>query len=89
MNSCLILVTVALSIGIGRASPDDDKLSQIPGYPSSFANRAFAGYLSTDSDSRKLHYLFLEANQGASNSAPVMLWLNGGPGCSSKIGFVQ
>lgn len=80
---------IAIIIVIVQSEPSEDKLSQIPGYPTSFSNRAFAGYLSTDSDSRKLHYLFLEANQGSGNSAPVMLWLNGGPGCSSKIGFVQ
>ena len=42
-----------------NAEPTDDKLSQIPGYPSSFQNRAFAGYLRTDSDLRKLHYIFI------------------------------
>lgn len=89
MNPAKMLLIMALVITIVKGEPEEDKLSQIPGYPTTFTNRAYAGYLSTDSDSRKLHYVFLESSQGASNSAPVMLWLNGGPGCSSKIGFIQ
>lgn len=33
--------------------------------------------------------MFLEGNGGVNNSMPVVLWMNGGPGCISKIGFVQ
>jgi serine carboxypeptidase-like clade 1 len=85
----ILVLLISLITTVTLSEPQDDKLSQIPGYPSTFRNRAFAGYLNTDSNDRKLHYVFLEANQGVSNSAPVLLWLNGGPGCTSKIGFVQ
>jgi carboxypeptidase C (cathepsin A) len=79
----------ALLLALAVTEPAEDKLSQLPGYPSSFQNRAYAGYLSTDSELRKLHYIFIEADTGSSNSAPLTLWLNGGPGCASKIGFAQ
>ena len=85
----MTLVILGLVIQLGLAEPAEDKLSQIPGYPSSFENRAFAGYLSTESQMRRLHYIFVEGNKGVNNSAPVVLWLNGGPGCTSKLGFVQ
>lgn len=66
----------------------------IPGYDPSFSNRTrvFAGFLNTTADDvnlRKLHYVFIENYQGPNNNMPVTLWLNGGPGCASKIGFLQ
>ncbi len=87
LPSWLIAITVLL-ISIS-AEPADDKIAQLPGYPASFNNRVFGGYLDTVSPTRSLHYIFIEANAGASNTAPVVLWLNGGPGCTSMIGFIQ
>ena len=53
------ILALLLTLPLLISEPTDDKLSQIPGYPSSFQNRAFAGYLHTDSDMRKLHYIFI------------------------------
>ncbi len=60
----------------------------IQGYPYDFNERVWSGFLSTSSANRKLHYLFVESASKSSNT-PVILWLNGGPGCSSLIGFLQ
>jgi carboxypeptidase C (cathepsin A) len=49
---------------------------------------AFSGYLDIAETSKKLHYLFFEAQEN-SVDAPVMIWFNGGPGCSSMLGFMQ
>jgi len=43
---------------------DDDITKKIPGYDLSYANRAYAGYLKTESELRKLHYVFLEGDGG-------------------------
>lgn len=48
----------------------------------------YSGYLNTNDANRKLHYLFAPS-QNNTDSDPVVLWLNGGPGCSSLLGFLQ
>lgn len=48
---------------------------------------SYSGYLNVN-DEKKLHYIFIESRNNAT-SDPVLLWFNGGPGCSSLLGFMQ
>ena len=50
---------------------------------------SYSGYLNaTDSGSKQLHYVFVESKNDPAND-PVLIWFNGGPGCSSLLGFMQ
>lgn len=49
----------------------------------------YSGYLNANKPGRQIHYMFVQAGVEDANAAPLTLWLNGGPGCSSLIGMIQ
>ncbi|ONL99587.1 Serine carboxypeptidase-like 34 [Zea mays] len=72
------------------AAQELDRVLSLPGQPSysSASPKQYSGYVTTDEHLGKaLFYWFFEATE-TPDEKPLVLWLNGGPGCSS-IGFGQ
>jgi carboxypeptidase C (cathepsin A) len=67
------------------SAPSEDEIKSLPGWSGSLPSRQFSGYLTAGGGDRHLHYWFVESEYNPSK-APVVLWLNGGPGCSSLGG---
>jgi len=62
--------------------PIADKITSLPGQPQ-VSFQQFSGYITIDEkQQRALFYYFVEAEVQPA-SKPLVLWLNGGPGCSS------
>ncbi|KAF0902205.1 hypothetical protein E2562_014445 [Oryza meyeriana var. granulata] len=63
-----------------------DRVQRLPGQPAEVGFRQFAGYVTVnETHGRALFYWFFEATADVATK-PLVLWLNGGPGCSS-IGY--
>ncbi|KAM6928397.1 lysosomal protective protein [Xenentodon cancila] len=82
----LLLWYVLSSLVAADAAPAADEITFLPGLQKQPSFRQFSGYLNV-ADGKHLHYWFVES-QNDPASDPVVLWLNGGPGCSSLDGFL-
>ena len=80
-------ITAALA-AVAYAAPEEDRVTELPEMGKFDTYGAFSGFLDIPDTSKKLHYLFFEAQENAAD-APVLIWFNGGPGCSSMLGFLQ
>ncbi|GLT48394.1 hypothetical protein SLA2020_220240 [Shorea laevis] len=66
-----------------EGSMDGDRLCTIPGQPNGVNFSQYAGYITVDPNAgRALFYYFVESPENSCTN-PLVLWLNGGPGCSS------
>ncbi|KAK9053523.1 hypothetical protein SSX86_024597 [Deinandra increscens subsp. villosa] len=83
-----VLISVNCSVTTGSDSDPTtqkklDQVSNLPGQSFNLDFLHYAGYVTVNEDSgRSLFYWMTEATQDPS-SKPLLLWLNGGPGCSS------
>ncbi|GAY58191.1 hypothetical protein CUMW_185230 [Citrus unshiu] len=72
-------------IGPQEGLKEADKIEKLPGQPYGVEIDQYSGYVTVDPKAgRALFYYFVESQN--SSTKPLVLWLNGGPGCSS-FGF--
>uniref|UniRef100_A0A0B7B8G6 Carboxypeptidase n=1 Tax=Arion vulgaris TaxID=1028688 RepID=A0A0B7B8G6_9EUPU len=70
----------------GLAAPKEDLITDLPGLSWEPNFKQYSGYLQ-GAGTKKLHYWFVESSSQP-RTDPVVLWMNGGPGCSSLDGFL-
>lgn len=70
------------------AAPEKALITSLPGYDGSLPSKHYGGYVSVDDANGRYLYYYFVTSQGNPAKDPVVLWLNGGPGCSSFDGFV-
>ncbi|PNX93508.1 serine carboxypeptidase 20-like protein, partial [Trifolium pratense] len=90
MNKCLGSLCILLLLLLVEAAPQGSLITQLPGFNGKFLSNHYSGYISIDGNAengKNLFYYFASSERNPSKD-PVVLWLNGGPGCSSFDGFV-
>ncbi|KAK1418273.1 hypothetical protein QVD17_27416 [Tagetes erecta] len=66
-----------------------DKIVALPGQPAGVSINQYSGYVTVNPNAgRALFYYFVESPTDSSTK-PLVLWLNGGPACSSLIGAMS
>ncbi|KAI3829879.1 hypothetical protein L1987_04010 [Smallanthus sonchifolius] len=88
MNKIIFSICISLTVFLAHSAPENAAISQIPGFDGTLPSKHYAGYVTIDENhGKKLYYYYVLSERNPSED-PVVLWLNGGPGCSSFDGFV-
>ncbi|KAL5562218.1 hypothetical protein UlMin_031965 [Ulmus minor] len=84
----VLLAFLVLSSVLTQSAPESALITKIPGFSGTLPSKHYSGYVTIDENTGKnLFYYFVESEKNPSKD-PLVLWLNGGPGCSSFDGFV-
>lgn len=87
MKLLSILFIFVSSYSFCLAAPATDKVNDLPGLTFTPDFFHYSGYLRAWTD-KYLHYWLTESSR-APTQDPLVLWLNGGPGCSSLDGLIE
>ena len=84
-----MLKTLALVglVAYTAAVPTEDLVTSMPEMPN-LNFTMYSGYLPLGNSTNSLHYLFAESQNNPATD-PVLIWYNGGPGCSSMLAWAQ
>lgn len=85
LNAVIVLVTLAAFLGcaVATTSKADALITSLPGQDFVPSFQQYSGYITVDAKMGKNLFYWFQLSQNNPSTDPVVLWLNGGPGCSS------
>ncbi|CAI0559702.1 unnamed protein product [Linum tenue] len=81
-------ILLSFAVLVAHSAPQNALVSQLPGYSGSLPSKHYSGYVTINEATGKKLFYYLVESEGNPSKDPLVLWLNGGPGCSSFDGFV-
>lgn len=69
-------------------SKDDDLVTELVNMTKFDTYKMYSGMLPIANTSKELHYVLVESASENNATDPLILWFNGGPGCSSMLAFM-
>ncbi|CAL1412332.1 unnamed protein product [Linum trigynum] len=81
-------ILLSFAVLVAHSAPENALVTQLPGFSGSFPSKHYSGYVTINEETGKKLFYYLVEPEGNPSKDPLVLWLNGGPGCSSFDGFV-
>lgn len=80
----VFFVTTIPTLSVKAQVPAQDEIKSLPGLTVKPTFKQYSGFLNAGPN-RRLHYWFAASQTSKASVDPVVIWVNGGPGCCSSM----